>query len=71
MYPVSSQPSLVDVYPNENTPGIEFVLDNPQAQAGAALLDQWKQKTGMDGIPLKPAIESRLLLDAIRAMSNR
>ena len=33
VYPVSSQPSLVDVYPNENTPGIEFVLDNPQAQA--------------------------------------
>ncbi len=57
VYPVSSQPSLVYVYANEDTPGIEFVLDNPQAQATAALLDEWKKKTGLEGIPVRQAFK--------------
>jgi len=63
LYPVSSQPSLVYVYPNEDTPGIEFVLDNPQAQAGAALLDEWKQKTGLEGIPVRRTIDTLRIFD--------
>lgn len=56
MYPVSSQPSLVSIYPNEDTPGIEFVLDNPQSQGATALLEEWKRRTGLAGIPVKPVV---------------
>ncbi|MFB3906063.1 MAG: S8 family serine peptidase [Acidobacteriota bacterium] len=56
LYPVSSEPSLVQVRPNEDSSSIDFVLEKPTTPAAASVIEELRHRTGRRGFPV---MESR------------
>jgi len=52
LYPVSSQLSLVQVFPNEDTWGVNFVLEKPTTPASISVIEELRLRTGKPGFAL-------------------
>ena len=57
LYPVSSQASLVQIYPNEDTWGVDFVLEKPTTPASVSGIDELRLRTGNGGFPHSKPLE--------------
>ncbi len=49
LYPVSSQASLVQIFPNEDTWGVDFVLEKPATPASVSGIEELRLRTGKRG----------------------
>jgi serine protease len=66
LYPVSSQMSLVEVEPNRNTSGINFLIEKKTTTAAAALLEDLKRSAGGEGLRVDhSAVVPRVVLELL------
>jgi serine protease len=67
LYPVSSQLSLVQILPNEDTGGVNFVLEKPTSPASASGVEELRLRTGTGGFPvIRNPLTSTAILKAFR-----